>query len=40
MRSWLTVSEFRKQYSRGLGKYAWPGGYPTYAITADGGVLC
>ena len=20
--------------------YAWPGGYPQYAITADGGVLC
>ena len=21
-------------------KYAWPGGYPMYAITSDGGVLC
>lgn len=20
--------------------YAWPGGYPTYCLTADGGVLC
>ena len=20
--------------------YAWPGGYPLYAITSDGGVLC
>ena len=20
--------------------YAWPGGYPTYAVTSDGGALC
>lgn len=32
-----TVSDFRKAYKSG--PYAWPGGYPKFFITADGGVL-
>lgn len=32
-----SISDFRKAM-RG-GKYAWPGGYPLYFITSDGGAL-
>lgn len=32
-----TVSDFRRVYRQG--KYAWPGGYPLYFITADGEPL-
>lgn len=35
----ITVSDFRRIY-REMGKYTWPGGYPTMFVTADGGVLC
>lgn len=34
----MTVSEFRAAYRRG--PYAWPGGYPVYAICNDGKLLC
>ena len=34
----MNVSEFRTAYRRG--KYSWPGGYPVFAVTADGGCLC
>ena len=32
-----TVSDFRKAYK--TGPYAWPGGYPMFFVTADGGTL-
>jgi hypothetical protein len=32
-----TVSDFRRIYR--AGPYAWPGSYPCYFVTADGGVL-
>ena len=32
-----TVSDFRKAIRAGA--YAWPGGYPLFFITADGGAL-
>lgn len=32
-----TVFDFNKALA--IGPYAWPGGYPLYFITADGGVL-
>jgi hypothetical protein len=32
-----TVSDFRAAIRQG--PYAWPGGYPIYFITSDGGVL-
>jgi len=32
-----TVSDFRRAVRNG--PYAWPGGYPCYWITADGGAL-
>ena len=34
----VNISQFRTAYRRG--PYAWPGGYPIYAITTDGGALC
>ena len=33
-----TVNEFRKAVR--LGKWAWPGGYPTYFVCDDGTALC
>lgn len=33
----MTVDEFDKELQ--TGKYAWPGGYPKYFVTADGGAL-
>lgn len=33
----MTTKEL-KQYIRN-GKYAWPGGYPLYFVTCDGGAL-
>ena len=35
----MTIQEFRK-IANPLNRYAWPGGYPTYAVTADGAALC
>lgn len=32
-----TVSDFRAAIRRG--PYAWPGGYPVFFVTADGGCL-
>jgi len=32
-----TVADFRKAVR--MGPYAWPGGYPLYWITSDGGAL-
>lgn len=32
-----TIADFRRAML--VGPYAWPGGYPTYFITADGGTL-
>jgi hypothetical protein len=32
-----TISDFRRAMRHG--PYAWPGGYPCYFITADGGAL-
>lgn len=32
-----TVSDFRKAYR--AGPYAWPGGYPVFFVTSDGGAL-
>jgi hypothetical protein len=32
-----SVSDFRRAYRNG--PYAWPGGYPLYFITSDGGAL-
>lgn len=32
-----TVSDFRKALRHG--PYTWPGGYPTFFLTTDGGVL-
>ena len=32
-----TISDFRRAMR--AGPYAWPGGYPVYFITADGGAL-
>lgn len=34
----MTLGEFRRAYR--AGPYAWPGGYPMYAVTDDGGCLC
>ena len=33
-----SISDFRKAYNRGLNKYAWPGGYPTFWLMADGAI--
>ena len=32
-----TISDFRRAMRHG--PYAWPGGYPTYFVTADGAAL-
>ncbi len=34
----LTIPQFRAAVRQG--PYAWPGGYPLYAIADDGGLLC
>ena len=33
----MNITEFRRAMREG--QYAWPGGYPRYFVTADGGVL-
>lgn len=33
----MTIQEFKDNVSQ---PYAWPGGYPRYAVTDDGGTLC
>lgn len=33
-----TISDFRKAIRAGA--WAWPGGYPKFFITSDGGALC
>lgn len=33
----ITVQQFNEQLESGA--YAWPGGYPLYFITSDGGAL-
>ena len=35
------MQEFHKtQIQAALKRYAWPGGYPLYLVTYDGGALC
>ncbi len=34
------IQEAMKRKDRELEFYAWPGGYPIFYLTADGGVLC
>ncbi len=37
----MTLSEVKRCYSKGKAiAYAWPGGYPVYYVTTDGGALC
>jgi hypothetical protein len=33
----MTIAQFRAEMR--AGRYAWPGGYPRFFVTADGGVL-
>ena len=33
----MTITQFRRLMREG--QYAWPGGYPRYFVTTDGGVL-
>ena len=33
----FTIDHFRQALDN---RYAWPGGYPTYLLTADGAALC
>ncbi len=33
----MTMAQFRAEMR--AGRYAWPGGYPRFFVTADGGVL-
>lgn len=35
----MTVAQYRVA-AHPFRKYAWPGGYPVFAITSDGGSLC
>jgi hypothetical protein len=36
-----TVSDLKANFHKGRANaYAWPGGYPLYYLTSDGGVLC
>jgi hypothetical protein len=39
MRIIQTISEYR-QAAHPFRRYAWPGGYPVFAITSDGAALC
>lgn len=37
----MTASELKTFFHKGqCTAYAWPGGYPMYAITSDGAALC
>lgn len=35
-----TINSLRNEYGAELPAFAWPGGYPMYYVTQDGGVLC
>jgi hypothetical protein len=36
----MKLSEIRDEKTGKLPAYAWPGGYPMFYVTSDGGVLC
>ena len=37
----MTITEVKRWYSKGkANRYVWPGGYPLYYVTTDGGALC
>lgn len=40
-RNTVKIKELRSFYRKGHARaYAWPGGYPLYYVTTDGGALC
>jgi hypothetical protein len=37
----MTIQELKAHFYKGkMQAYAWPGGYPLFAVTADGAALC
>ena len=37
----MTIQELKAHFHKGkMQPWAWPGGYPLYAITSDGAALC